>query len=264
MKKNNKNQKIMILIAPSEWKNSWNLNSGNFNNEKLSFYFEKPFKIWENATEKDLKCKWERFQEWIKLNKNIENWPFMKAINRYSWVVFNNINYSKLTELPKKNLEENLFILSWMYWILKPLDQIWNYKLPVETKWIHQFWGDKIAKKIAEINPDFIINLMPESYSKLVWIWKCSKLKKIRNLYLEWKNTKIININFFEEKILEWNKNWEKILKKISHGVKKFRWEFIKKICEEEILDYKKFWGEIIENDLNSKNPEFIEINFIR
>ena len=185
-----KNQKILILIAPSEWKNSW----WNFQKEELSFQFQKPLEIAKNATEKDLKCKWERFEEWIKLNKNIENWPFLEAINRYSWVVFDNINYSEMSDSWKNFLEENLFILSWMYWILKPLDKIWNYKLPVETKWIREFWWNKIWEKISEINPEFVINLMPESYSKLVWIWKCSKLKKIREKFLKnWKTRIIIS-----------------------------------------------------------------------
>lgn len=244
-----KNQKILILIAPSEWKNSW----WNFSKEELSFNFEKPFEIAKNATEKDLKCKWERFEEWISLNKNIENWPFLEAINRYSWVVFDNINFSEMSDSWKDFFRENVCILSWMYWILKPLDKIWNYKLPVETKWVREFWWEKIWEKISEINPEFIINLMPESYSKLVWIWKCSKLKKIREKFLKNWKTKIININFFTEK----EENWKKFLKKISHGVKKFRWKFLRKICEEKIFDYKKFWGEILEN------WEFIEVNFV-
>jgi len=246
-----KNPKIMILIAPSEWKNFW----WEFSNEELSFNFEKPTSIANSVTENDLKCKWQRFDEWVMLNERIENWPFLEAINRYSWVAFNNIWYSEMSDSWKKFLEDNLFILSWMYWIIKPLDKIWNYKLPIETKWLYKFWWEKIAEKINEVNPDIVINLLPNSYSKMIWI------SNSKSLFLG--NTKIININFFEEKYgdLEWEVN----LKKITHWVKKIRWEFIREICEKNLTDYKEFWWEIIENNIkNSKNIEFVNIIFVK
>jgi hypothetical protein len=39
----------------------------------LSFSFEKPIHIAENATEKDLKCKDKRYVEGIELNKNLNS-----------------------------------------------------------------------------------------------------------------------------------------------------------------------------------------------
>jgi len=44
--------KIIFLLPPSEGKKSEN----KFKSEKLSFNFEKPLKIAENVSEKDLKC----------------------------------------------------------------------------------------------------------------------------------------------------------------------------------------------------------------
>lgn len=228
-------KKIIFLIAPSEGKNSW----WNLVSEKLSFIFEKPLEILKNLTEKDLKCKWDRFLECQKFNTNIEKWPFMEAINRYSWVVFNAIDYEWMTITWKEFFEKNVYILSWMYGIVSPLDHIWNYKLPIESKWLYTFWGDKIAEKIAKLNPDIVVNLLPLSYSKLIWIWKCSKLKKIRDKYL-WEKTKIININFFQKKA--WN------IVKISHWVKKYRWELLKNICENNLTNYEQFWWEIVNN----------------
>lgn len=227
--------KVMYLIAPSEWKKiGW-----EFKNEKTTFPFSKPLEISTNAREVDLKCKWERYKEWIKLNSTIDKWPFMKAIDRYTWVVFNNIDYENMSDSSKKFFEENVYILSWEYWILKPNDIIWNYKLPIETKWLYDFWWDKIVKEIAKINPDYVVNLLPDSYAKLIWIGKCSKLKKKRDLYLSW-NTKIVNVNFFHEK------KWEMV--KISHWVKKYRWQFIKMVCDWKLINYEQFWWEVINN----------------
>lgn len=232
--------KIIFLIAPSEWKSIW----WEFHREELTFTHEKPLNIAQYASEKDLKCIWERYKQWIDLNKTIDNWPFDIAINRYSWVVFNAISYSSMFDVWKKFFEENVFILSGMYWLLKPLDKIWNYKLPIEAKWLYKFWWDNIASSIATIEPDYIINLLPNSYAKLIWIWTCSKLKKIRNLYL-WNWAKIINLNFY--------KDW----KKLTHAVKKYRGEFLREICEKNLTDFKQFWWKVVDN------WEFLEIDIV-
>lgn len=236
--------KTIYLIAPSEWKNAW----WEYVQEKLSYNLTKPLDIAINAREIDLKCKWERYIEWIKLNKSVDDWPFLEAINRYSGVVFNNIDYKNFWDESKKFFEDNFFILSWMYWILKPLDRIWNYKLPVETKWLYDFWWDKIPQIIAEINPDYVVNLLPDSYAKLIWIWKCSRLKKKREKYLNWK-TKIININFFKKK------DWEIV--KLTHWVKKYRGLFMKNICENNLTNYEQFWWKIV------KTWDMIEIDIV-
>lgn len=236
--------KIIFLIPPSEWKNSLWI----YEKEELAFNFEKPYEISINATEKDLKCKLQRFEEAIFLNKNINNSKTIEAIKRYSWVMYDSIDYEWMNKDWKEFFEENFYILSWMYWILKPLDKIKNYKLPIETKWLYDFWWDQIPESILEIKPSYIINLLPLSYQKLIWLWtNCNRHKKKLYILLEaW--IKIININFL----------YEDTWKKISHLVKKIKWEWIKNICENNILDYKKFWWEIIDNwdiiDVNIKN----------
>ena len=121
-----------------------------------------------------------------------------------------------------------------MYGILKPLDSIWNYKLPIETKWLIDFWWDKIVREINSLRVDYVVNLLPISYSKLI-LWKN---KKIWEQFSELRNFWIININFLQP-------DW----KKISHWVKKVKWEWIKNICEKEIEYYNEFWGEVVERE---------------
>jgi len=220
--------KILFLLPPSEGKNIW----WEYNSENLSYSFDKPCDIAINATEKDLKCTWKRYNQWISLNKNIASWSFLEAINRYSWVMYNAINYNHMSEWGKKYFEENFLILSGMYGLLKPLDIIWNYKLPIETKWLLKFWWDKITDKINGINPDYIVNLLPLSYSKMI---------DFNNI-----KSQIININFLKS-------DW----KKISHWVKKYRWEWIKNICDNKIVDYNDFGWEVVKSWNN------IDVNII-
>ncbi|MDQ7009335.1 MAG: peroxide stress protein YaaA [Candidatus Gracilibacteria bacterium] len=226
--------KIMFLIPPSEGKNSDN----TFEKEELSFEFEKPCDIATSVTEKDLKCTGKRFEEGVELNKNIcregkISFPTDIAINRYSGVMFSAIDYENMNNIGKKYFEEKFLILSGLYGIVKVKDKIGNYKLPIESKGLLDFWGDKIIEEINIINPDFVVNLLPISYSKVIF----GKNKSIEKVFSKKRNFKIINVNFIKPDG-----------KKISHGVKKIKGEWIKNICEKNISDYKDFGGEIIEN----------------
>lgn len=237
--------KTLFLIAPSEGKNKHSEHiskKSDQNKETLSFKFEKPLDIAFGANEKDLKCSGDRYIEGIKLNKNIINpTETMSAIYRYSGVMYNAIDYADMSETWKRFFEENFLILSGMYGLLKPLDEIWNYKLPIETKWLYQFWWDKIVKKIIELKPDMIVNLLPMSYAKMIWIWQKNPSK------LEQNGIKVVNVNFLKN---DGNK--------ISHGVKWLRWSWIKNICENEIVDYKDFDWEVLEN---IKGDNLVDIN---
>jgi cytoplasmic iron level regulating protein YaaA (DUF328/UPF0246 family) len=234
--------KILFLLPPSEWKNSEN----KYKKEELSFKFEKPLEISANVDEKDLKCSWNRFLEWVNLNKNIELSETIESINRYTWVMFNAIDYSNMNNVWKNFFDENFLIFSGMYWIVKPNDKIGNYKLPIDTKWLFDFWWNKVVSKIVDLKPNYIVNLLPISYSKLLWLAKCRRhIHKRKFLIDAW--IKIININFLKP---DWNN--------ISHWVKKIKGEWIKNICEKWIVDYKNFGWEIIENG------NIIDINIIK
>jgi len=223
--------KILFLLPPSEWKNSDNL----YEKESLSFDFNKPYDIWISATQKDLKCSWTRYEEWIELNKNILSWWTIESIKRYTGVMYNAIDYFWMSEDWKKYFDNNFLILSWMYWLVKPQDKIGNYKLPIETKWLYDYWSLDIAKKISLLEYDVVVNLLPISYAKLLWLWtKSSKYKENLDIIIQsWK--KVVNINFLKD---DWNK--------VSHWVKKIKWEWIKNICENSIDDIKNFSWEII------------------
>ena len=144
--------------------------------------------------------------------------------------MYNSIDYFWMSESWKSYFDDNFLILSWMYWLVKAQDKIGNYKLPIETKWLYDYWSLDIAKKIASLDYDVVVNLLPISYAKLLWLWtNCSKHRKKLDIIIDsWK--KVININFLKD-------DW----KKISHWVKKVKWEWIKDICENSIDDIKNF-----------------------
>lgn len=221
--------KVIFLLPPSEGKN----NDSPFEREELSFDFGKPLEIITNATEKDLKCKGTRFAQAQKLNSSLQSQNTQEAIKRYSWVMYNAIDFQTMASQWKNFFEKHFLILSWYYWIVKPKDKIANYKLPIESKWLYDFWGTKILSCLKKQNFDYIVNLLPISYAKLIWIGT----KKISKEILE--NTKIININFLKVDGT-----------KVAHWVKKIKWEWIKKICEKKIVDYRDFWWKATESEM--------------
>lgn len=194
--------KLIFLLPPSEGKNDENV----YDNECLSFTSKKPLSIAKMATEKDLKCTWKRYLEAIELNKNIKKCKTLEVIKRYNWVMYKYIDYDNLSETSKKYFNENFLILSGMYGILKPIDKIWNYKLPIETKTLSWYWKTEIVKILNTLDCDYIVDLLPDSYKKMIDLNKLNK--------------KIIEVNFLQE-------NW----KKLTHGVKIIKWKFVNKIC---------------------------------
>lgn len=231
--------KILFLIPPSEWKNLEN----KYEKENLNFVFDRPIYISQNATEKDLKCTWKRYLEAINLNNHIWKSKSFEAINRYSWVMYNSIDFQSMSQKSKLYFQDNFLILSWLYGLVKPMDNISNYKLPVETKWIYEFWWDTIFKEINNMKIDYVVNLLPNSYYKMLF-WKTKNIEKQN---LQNMNFSLININFLKE-------DW----KKISHWVKKIKWEWIKDICENNIKDINNFWWKM------QKKWNIIDINILK
>lgn len=217
--------KIIFLIPPSEGKNLW----WKRWKEKLSFLFEKPIDIAQNATQKDLKCSGKRYEQGIELNTNIMWWEKLPAIERYSGVMYNAINYEGMSALWKTYFQEHFLILSGMYGIVTPQDLIGNYKLPIETNWLYKFWGDIVTSTLNELQADVIVDFLPGAYKKMI---QWDKIKST-----------IVQIDFFQKKDGE--------LKKLTHGVKKVKGEYIHDICEKMIHDIHDLKGKSIQISQN-------------
>ena len=207
--------KILFLIAPSEGKAEWGENKA----ESLTFDFEKPLDIAISASEKDLKCKGKRYEEALWLNQNIQKSPTLPAILRYNGVMYNHIDYQNMSSKGKKFFDEHFLILSWMYGLLRPQDFIANYKLPIETSGLYQFWREKIIDEIVSLKPQKIYNLLPWSYEKLL----CLK-KREKNLTA--KGIEIIKPDFSTF-----------AGEKLTHNTKILRWDRIRQLCESDTFN---------------------------
>ena len=202
----------VLLLPPSEWKQPW----GDMTWSSLSFDFLEnpwlPLDIATHATPKDLKCSWARYDEWIALNKTMQDWPRMKAQERYNWVMYDAIDSDSMSTLWRQRYADHVLIVSWMYGLLKPTDLIANYKLPIETKWLLAYRWEQVTTTLQEQNYEYIIDLLPWAYKKLI---NFSKL---------W--CPVISVDFFHQK----NESSERT--KMTHGVKKVKWKWVNQLTQ--------------------------------
>ena len=116
-----------------------------------------------------------------------------RAIFQFEGDVFKHLNVGQFNDQQINYMNENLRILSGIYGLLRPSDEMSPYRLEMGTKHsfngsknLYEFWGDKIAKKInEELESSFLFNLASEEYF--------SSISK----YVDAKNT--INFRFLSK-----------------------------------------------------------------
>ncbi|OLR62270.1 hypothetical protein BHF69_06025 [Anaerostipes sp. 992a] len=96
------------------------------------------------------------------------------AILAYEGLQYQHIGADVLEQDQLSYLEDHLRILSGFYGILRPLDEVWPYRLEMQTrlsvgkkKNLYDFWGEKIYRELIK-EDHIIINLASKEYSKAV------------------------------------------------------------------------------------------------
>ena len=108
---------------------------------------------------------YDQFQN-MSLNKNTT-----PAILSYSGIQYQYMAPHVFTDDQMKYIQENLYILSGFYGLLKPLDAITPYRLEMQTKCpfsLYDFWKEDLANQIDEP----ILNLASEEYAKIIRKYK--------------------------------------------------------------------------------------------
>ncbi len=108
-----------------------------------------------------------RYKNW---NKNMGSEK--RAIFQFEGDVFKHLNAAKFNETQTDYMNKNLRILSGIYGLLRPSDEMSPHRLEMGTKHnfngsknLYEFWGDKIAKKINyELGDSLLFNLASEEY----------------------------------------------------------------------------------------------------
>ncbi len=148
-----------------------------------------------------------RFQNWLM--------PFDPELSKQCLFAFKGDVYTGLDAdtLNKKEIryaQKHLRILSGLYGLLKPLDEILPYRLEMGSKFangrgtdLYQFWGDKLTNALnAELRKDknaCLINLASKEYAKVLQISELDA-EIITPVFKDMKNGKYKIISFYAKK----------------------------------------------------------------
>jgi hypothetical protein len=86
------------------------------------------------------------------------------AIEIYDGVLYQGLGWESLSEIVKKRANAQVLIVSALFGLVKPLDQIFQYKTKIDSK----FWRDSIAAVSEKFAKELVIDCRSYTY-KSVW-----------------------------------------------------------------------------------------------
>ncbi len=158
-------QTLLILIPPSEGKSS----HGRF--KPLGRFDPKVKVIYDRLTaySGDVSelygVKGKALEAAVAANCAVLSSETLPAIERYSGVVYDGIDYPSLPDKAKKFFNDHVRIVSALFGLLKPKDLIPDYKLKIEKLDTAKYWRPILAR---ELKGFFIIDLLPQAHQKAV------------------------------------------------------------------------------------------------
>jgi len=161
---------MLILTPPSEGKSI--KNTVNIQFSETNFVFAKQVKeilillksLNENKIVSTYGTNLEKAKDLHKINLKVFDNKCSMAIERYTGVVFSNLDWKSLDNNEKAYLNKNLRIFSGMFGLLKPNDLIPNYKLKMNVLALTNFWKIHISNQLNK--EDLILDLLPAVHRK--------------------------------------------------------------------------------------------------
>lgn len=202
---------MKILLSPAKLMTLEN--EGNWNSNTNPRFLNRS----EILMDELKKLSSEDLQELMKISKNLAdinvernmNWKpkpnkdnGKQAALVFDGEVFRGLNAGNLDEKAQKYLNENLYILSGLYGILRPSDKIMPYRLEMGTKFgvegnknLYEFWKDELTEFVNSKlkKNEVLLNLASVEYSKVLDDKKL-KSPKIEVDFLDFKDGKLKKI----------------------------------------------------------------------
>ena len=162
---------MKILIPPSEGKAKIQ-KPQEVLFQDTNFVFEKHVKqvvrLLNLIDNEDLKSIYgtsqEKAERFHRQNEDIFNSRCEYAINRYTGVVYEHLNWNSLTDKGQKYLADHVYIFSGLFGMTKPLTLIPDYKLKMNVLSLQHHWSPVISEVLD--TEDVIFDLLPQVYRK--------------------------------------------------------------------------------------------------
>ena len=173
--------KPLILIPPSEGKSSggegrpWSETDHFFKDlqeprHEVIKALKKSMKEAELSRSKLLGVKGKKVGEATKANLSVAKSATMPAIERYTGVLYDALNYSSLSSSLQKKIDNQVVIFSGLWGALKPQDLIPDYKLKMGAKLpqlgvLSRFWRPHLTSVLPLSNTECVWDLLPGEHS---------------------------------------------------------------------------------------------------
>jgi uncharacterized protein len=203
----------MILIPPSEGKTSGGKEQPLGRLDQHTDIIYKRLLAYKGNPTELYSVKGKALDAAIAANQSLLTSPTMPAIERYSGVVYDGIDYSSLSKDAKAFFNEHVRIVSALFGLVKPTDLIPDYKLKIEKLDAAKYWQPIIAEQLQDQS---VIDLLPQAHQKAV-----SYKQGIKVEFIFEKNGKAMPAGHFGKLI---------------------KGQFIRFLCEHKITDMSKIF----------------------
>jgi len=153
--------KTTILIPPSEGKADGGDNKPLASASSLTADLIEAIKKTDPKKLYGLKSK--ALDKAIAVNKELLSSGTMPAIERYTGVVYDAIDYQTLKN--KADFDEKVLIISGLFGLVSPTDLIPNYRLKIDKLKSAKLWLDSNSEQLKD---KFVIDLLPQAHKKAV------------------------------------------------------------------------------------------------
>ena len=161
---------MKYLIPPSEGKGKIKPQNIDFEDTDFRFreHVEHVISLLELIDDEDLRSVYgtssEKALGFHRQNQDIFNSFCAPAIERYTGVVYEHINWPTIPEKAKKYMEKHIYIFSGLFGMLSPKTPIPDYKLKMNVLSLQHHWNPILTEELNK--ESFIIDLLPQVHRK--------------------------------------------------------------------------------------------------
>ena len=161
---------MKYLIPPSEGKSKVQAAGVKFKNTNFIFeqHVEQIVTLLELIDEEDLTSIYgtsqEKSERFHRQNQDIFNSKCANAIDRYTGIVYKNLDWASYDDKEKEFMNNHFFIFSGLFGLVKPMTLIPDYKLKMNVLSLDHHWNDIITKELKE--EDLVVDLLPQVHRK--------------------------------------------------------------------------------------------------
>jgi cytoplasmic iron level regulating protein YaaA (DUF328/UPF0246 family) len=161
---------MKYLIPPSEGKSK--IKSSGIKFQDTNFIYEENVKeivtLLELIDDEDLTSIYGTSQEKSELfhrqNQDIFNSNCAHAIERYTGIVYQNLDWDSFSNKEKNFMDDHFFIFSGLFGMVTPLTLIPNYKLKMNVLSLEHHWKATLTNTLKD--QDLVVDLLPQVHRK--------------------------------------------------------------------------------------------------